>query len=565
MTNEDKKRNKEEKTNDEEKIDEREKTVEKEKTDEKQKTYEAEKAYGEENTNKEKPNENEKTNKEAWTNEVKQRKMRRQTKKKNKRKKKINEEGNTNEMNINREEKSNEEKRNEDEKTEKTAEKKTTEEQAFNIKTCLLLTFSFDDAFIEKEDAEDAEEHPKINHYVETFIKMVKKLQSSTNTTTAFKVFSENIFILALDGDVKFEPEALLSLMRRLKNLRKLEQPVVEYIRWEQVKTDGCVLYFLKGMKIEYTAESDAYTFVPEGFYKFYNQRRRWTPSTIANIVDLLISWREITKENNNISVLSTSLQFAAILSCIYGIVMLIGLIGVVRDAVDIGFCSIATIFILFQAGVFIISAILHPKEFLCIIPGFIYFFAIPSMSMLMFLYAIGNLHDVSWGTRDTKSEAKSFIGKSQEEIEQEKGHFCSFGKFCTCMFCSTNNYTKSDYILSILNKWKYHEDDLDGNQGNTETGYRVDIEDLEFAESHREQDPEEISFVEVNGYADRESVEIDEQENKWWIQTIKSHLKPFHHVHRDPAKKRKFYKRKKLLNKKYLICAIKYACLFTC
>lgn len=51
---------------------------------------------------------------------------------------------------------------------------------------------------------------------------------------------------------------------------------------------------------------------------------------------------------------------------------------------------------------------------------------------MLMFLYAIGNLHDVSWGTRDTKSEAKSFIGKSQEEIEQEKGHFCSFGKFFT-------------------------------------------------------------------------------------------------------------------------------------
>lgn len=41
-------------------------------------------------------------------------------------------------------------------------------------------------------------------------------------------------------------------------------------------------------------------------------------------------------------------------------------------------------------------------------------------------------------------------------------------------MFCPTNNYTKSDYILSILNKWKYLKDDLDVNQGNTETGMSI-------------------------------------------------------------------------------------------
>lgn len=36
------------------------------------------------------------------------------------------------------------------------------------------------------------------------------------------KFSAENIFILALDGDVKFEPEALLSLMRRLKKSQKI-------------------------------------------------------------------------------------------------------------------------------------------------------------------------------------------------------------------------------------------------------------------------------------------------------------------------------------------------------
>lgn len=36
------------------------------------------------------------------------------------------------------------------------------------------------------------------------------------------KFAAENIFILALDGDVKFEPEAVLSLMRRLKESSKI-------------------------------------------------------------------------------------------------------------------------------------------------------------------------------------------------------------------------------------------------------------------------------------------------------------------------------------------------------
>ncbi|XP_052079567.1 chitin synthase chs-2-like [Mytilus californianus] len=398
----------------------------------------------------------------------------------------------------------------------------------------LQANIFFDEAFIEKDDAE---EHPNINHYVETFIKMVKKAAEEligenynedyvkkltpygsrlewtlpcknklhvhlkdTNKIRYKKRWSqvmymryilkyqykqphskfaaENIYILALDGDVKFEPEAVLSLMQRLKKSKtigaacgrihpKRAGPMVWYQQfeyaishWLQKVTEhvtGCVLctpgcfslfrgssilkvldtysevatkprHYLQydqgedrwlctlllknGMKIEYTAESDAYTFVPEGFYKFYNQRRRWTPSTIANILDLLISWKEITEENNNISVLyicyhlclfvstlltpgtifmlivgaiivsfqwihsliililniipvsafmlmcvyastQKQLQFAAILSCIYGIIMLIGLIGVVRDAVDIGFCSITTIFIIYLKPVF--------------------------------------------------------------------------------------------------------------------------------------------------------------------------------------------------------------------
>lgn len=63
-----------------------------------------------------------------------------------------------------------------------------------------------------------------------------------------------------------------------------------------------CTLLLKQGWKVEYCAESDAYTFAPEGFYEFFNQRRRWTPSTMANILDLIVDWKKVTKTNENIS-----------------------------------------------------------------------------------------------------------------------------------------------------------------------------------------------------------------------------------------------------------------------
>ena len=49
-------------------------------------------------------------------------------------------------------------------------------------------------------------------------------------------------------------------------------------------------------------------------------------------------------------------------------------------------------------------------QEFWCIIHGFLYFLAIPSMSMLLMLYSLGNLHIVSWGTREAPKRAGNFF-----------------------------------------------------------------------------------------------------------------------------------------------------------
>ncbi|XP_052079458.1 chitin synthase chs-2-like [Mytilus californianus] len=407
---------------------------------------------------------------------------------------------------------------------------------------------------------------------------------------------AENTFLLALDGDVDFQPDAVLSLMRRLEKNDKVgaacgrihpigKGPMVWYQQfeyaishWLQKATEhviGCVLcspgcfslfrgsailnhdvletyttiaeearhclqydqgedrwlctlLLQKGWKIEYCAESDSYTFAPETFNEFFNQRRRWTPSTMANILEIIQDWQNVTESNENISFLyivyqvllfvstiltpgtvfmiilgalivgfetippwlalilnllpvivfilmclyastQRQLQMAAILSCIYVIVMVVVMIGVVRDAILEGLCSTTTIFIIFVAGVFVISACLHPKEFLCLIPGLLYFLAIPSMSMLMFLYSLGNLHVTSWGTRETKTESVDKENPRQKPEKEETGYFCSLGKFVSCLFCPSNDYTKDEFLYSNLVKEMkriVHKDEDTENSG---------------------------------------------------------------------------------------------------
>lgn len=126
---------------------------------------------------------------------------------------------------------------------------------------------------------------------------------------------------------------------------------------------------------------------------------------------------------------------------------MVVVMIGVVRDAILEGLCSTTTIFIMFVAGVFVISAILHPKEILCILPGLLYFLAIPSMSMLMFLFSIGNLHVMSWGTRDTETKKKPDDKANTEQIngKTDVEYLCSFGKIVCCAMSPSKDSTNDE------------------------------------------------------------------------------------------------------------------------
>lgn len=59
---------------------------------------------------------------------------------------------------------------------------------------------------------------------------------------------------------------------------------------------------------------------------------------------------------------LCLQLRFAAMVSIIYAILMMIVLVGLIRQIADYGFCSVTTIFFITIVGIFVVAAILHPQ-----------------------------------------------------------------------------------------------------------------------------------------------------------------------------------------------------------
>ena len=65
-----------------------------------------------------------------------------------------------------------------------------------------------------------------------------------------------------------------------------------------------CTLLIQKGWRLDYCAISKNYTYCPEGFDEFFKQRRRWIPSTIANLSLLISEAGSITRGNDTVSIL---------------------------------------------------------------------------------------------------------------------------------------------------------------------------------------------------------------------------------------------------------------------
>jgi chitin synthase len=84
---------------------------------------------------------------------------------------------------------------------------------------------------------------------------------------------------------------------------------------------------------------------------------------------------------------------------------MMAVLVGIMLQIMDDGPLAPSSLFFFIVAGGIIIAAFLHPQEFSCLLSGVVFYVTVPSMYLFLIVYAIFNLNNVSWGTREVATE----------------------------------------------------------------------------------------------------------------------------------------------------------------
>ena len=127
-------------------------------------------------------------------------------------------------------------------------------------------------------------------------------------------------------------------------------------------------------------------------------------------------------KQSMCVTFLLSHLQLTAakIISAIYGLVMMAVLVGIMLQIMEDGPLAPSSLFFFIVAGTMIIAGMLHPQELGCLIAGVVYYVTVPSMYLLLIVYAIFNLYNVSWGTREAPSKKSKKVRLFCNSLSQE-------------------------------------------------------------------------------------------------------------------------------------------------
>jgi chitin synthase len=74
---------------------------------------------------------------------------------------------------------------------------------------------------------------------------------------------------------------------------------------------------------------------------------------------------------------------------------------GTIVRIVDGSWKTTAVLFLVIMAVIFFLTAICHPFELSCVKPCLLFFLCIPTNYILVVIYSLTNMNQVSWGTRD--------------------------------------------------------------------------------------------------------------------------------------------------------------------
>lgn len=98
----------------------------------------------------------------------------------------------------------------------------------------------------------------------------------------------------------------------------------------------------------------------------------------------------------------------AFIISIIYALIMMAVMVGIMIQVIEDGIMAPSSMFFMAVTLQIIVTGLLHPQEMGALPAGFIYYVTIPCMYMLLTVYSVFNMNDVSWGTRENPQEVKS-------------------------------------------------------------------------------------------------------------------------------------------------------------
>ena len=303
-----------------------------------------------------------------------------------------------------------------------------------------------------------------------------------------------------------------------MKTYTTLPTEAKHHIQYDQGEDRWlCTLMLKQGWRVEYTAASDSYTACPLTFKEFYNQRRRWMPSTLLNVIDLVSDWKDVVEKNDNISgaymfyqlfnniigttigpgfivlmlIGASSLAFgltsteslilnallvgffifscmfmkrdhqimiAQVLTLVYAVMIIAVYIGVAIQIGEDGPLSLSAMACFFTLGSAVLPAILHPQEFNDVFCFIIYLATVPSMYLLLTVYSFFNMDDSSWGTREVKtpeSEKAAGGGKKPKKEGGVMGFFRSItsGNFKLPKLHNTNEDKIQAMSDKIINK----------------------------------------------------------------------------------------------------------------
>lgn len=374
-----------------------------------------------------------------------------------------------------------------------------------------------------------------------------------------------------------------------------------------------CTLMLQQGYRIEYCAAAEALTFAPEEFKEFFNQRRRWLPSTMANIMDLLESHSRTTKKNSNISYLyviyqmvlftssvlgpstvllaiessfravfpvapwvsylliygptlifificlkfktNTQLNVAMVLSALYAMAMMAVIVGIIVSIAGDGWYTPTAVFLYILIASFILAGIFHMHEFTDLLFGVIYFICIPAGYLFLIIFAICNLNDVSWGTRETQKAVLEHPGRPKKpKIKEAEDEFSEAAQevlanivkqvkaekvgmnSCTDAVLSIFRWINNLVVLKALSTMQnIFKNDPDSTEPATPvTGKKHTRGFSIYKKSVRMKNTSDA--MDDTSWAKKSPKQLSEKETSFWDNLIQTYLYPLDH---DEKKKR--------------------------